>query len=213
MKGQRPNPLVLALIALAALAAVAVVAALSKSPTPLRHAVGLRDATVLPAGLTDSPAPAIKLTDARGGTLDTRTLRGEPYAITFLYTSCPDVCPLIGEELRAALGELGAESRRVTVLAVSVDPRGDTAAAVRSWLKLHREPANFHYLIGSEKELKPTWDAYFVAPQIPGDPNSSHTAAIWLVNDHGQRQAEINAGAPVAPADLAYDFRQLLRGR
>ncbi|MGH2831802.1 MAG: SCO family protein, partial [Solirubrobacteraceae bacterium] len=101
--------------------------------------------------------------------------------------------------------------RQVAVVAVSVDPHGDTAAAVRSWLRLHREPANFHYLIGSERELKPTWDAYFVAPQIPDDPNSSHTAAIWLVNRQGRRQAELNAGEPIAPADLAYDFRQLLR--
>lgn len=52
-------------------------------------------------------------------------------------------------------------------------------------------------------------DAYFVAPQIPGDPNSSHTAAIWLVNRQGQRQAEIPAGAPVSPNDLTYDFRTL----
>ena len=209
----RPSPMVLALIALAALAAVAGAAVLQKTPVPLRRAAGLRDATILPAGLTGSPAPDVELADARGGVLDTRSLRGKPYAITFLYTSCPDVCPLIGEELQAALSELGRQSRETAVVAVSVDPRGDTVAAVRSWLRLHDEPQNFHYLIGSEKELKPAWDAYFVAPQIPGEPNSSHTAAIWLVNRDGRRQAEINAGAPVSPSDLAYDFRALLRER
>jgi protein SCO1/2 len=210
MNPHRPNPLVLTLIALVTFAILAVVALSQKSQQPLKRAAGLRDATILPAGLTDSPAPEIRLTDARGGILDTRALLGEPYAITFLYTSCPDVCPLIGE-LQNALAQLGPYSRKVAVIAVSVDPRGDTTAAVRSWLKLHREPANFHYLLGSEQQLKPTWDAYFVAPQIPGDPNSSHTASIWLVNRQGQRQAEINAGAPVSPNDLAYDFKTLLQ--
>ncbi|MGH2834011.1 MAG: hypothetical protein ACRDK2_14655, partial [Solirubrobacteraceae bacterium] len=86
MNNHRPNPLVLTLIALVALAAFAVVAISQKTPPKLRHVAGLRDATVLPAGLTDSPAPEIKLADARGGVLDTKSLRGEPYAITFLYT-------------------------------------------------------------------------------------------------------------------------------
>lgn len=211
MNRHRPNPLVLTLIALVTLAVSAVLALSQKSQPSLKHAPGLRDATVLPAGLTDSPAPEIRLADARGGVFDTRSLLGKPYAITFLYTSCPDVCPLIGEELQTALAQLGPASHKVSVVAVSVDPHGDTRAAVREWLKIHREPTNFHYLIGSEQRLKPTWDAYFVAPQIPGDPNSSHTAAIWLVNRQGQRQAEINAGAPLSPNDLAYDFRTLLQ--
>lgn len=211
MNRHRLNPLVLVLFALVTLAISAVLALSQKSQPALRQAAGLRDATVLPAGQTDSPAPEIRLADARGGVLDTRSLLGEPYAITFLYTSCPDVCPLIGQELQTALAQLGPDSRKVAVLAVSVDPHGDTRAAVREWLRIHHEPSNFHYLIGSEQQLKPTWKAYFVAPQIPGDPNSSHTAAIWLVNRRGQRQAEINAGAPVSPNDLAYDFRTLLQ--
>jgi protein SCO1 len=209
----RPNLLALSAIALLALAILALVALTKKPAPPLKRVSGLRDATVLPAGLTNSPAPPIRLTDARGSVLDTRTLQGRPYAVTFLYTSCPDVCPLIGEELQATLARLGSESGQVAVVAVSVDPRGDTKAAVRSWLALHREPANFHYLIGSERELRPTWNAYFVAPQIQGDPNSSHTAAIWLVDRQGRRAAEINAGGPVAPADLVFDFRALLRER
>ncbi|HEY1833885.1 MAG TPA: SCO family protein [Solirubrobacteraceae bacterium] len=211
MKRHRPNVLALSLLALLALAIIAAIE-LTKSTRPAPKPVGgLRDATVLPAGLTNSPAPTIRLRDARGGTFNTHSLRGTPYAVTFLYTSCPDVCPLIGEELQTALSRLGADARQVSVLAVSVDPRGDTQANVRSWLALHREPTNFHYLIGSEQALKPTWDAYFVAPQIPGDPNSSHTAAIWLVDRQGRRVAEINAGVPVTPANLDYDFRALLR--
>jgi len=207
---RRPNPLVLALIALVALAAFGVAGISQAPPAPLARVSGLRDATILPAGLTDSPAPGFALRDGRGGVLRSNDLQGEPYAITFLYTSCPDVCPLIGEELQSALSKLGPQSRDTAVVAISVDPRGDTAAAVRSWLALHREPDNFHYLMGSERELRPVWEAYFVAPQIPDDPNSSHTAAIWLVNRQGRRQAEISAGVPLSPSDLAYDFRRLI---
>ncbi|MGB2710035.1 MAG: SCO family protein [Conexibacter sp.] len=168
-------------------------------------------ADTLPTGLAGRPAARIRLADARGGTFDTRTLAGSPYLVTFLYVNCPDVCPLIGEELRQALDRLGSQARQVTVVAVSVDPRHDTPAAVRSWLERHREPPQFRYLIGTERELAPIWKAWFAAPQIAGDPESAHTAVVWLVDRRGRLVAKVAAGAPFDPAALASDVRILLR--
>jgi protein SCO1/2 len=166
--------------------------------------------SALPPGLAGKPAARIRLADARGGTVDTASLRGRPYVVTFLYTRCPDVCPLIGEELRQALSQLGAAARRVAIVGVSVDPAHDTASAVRAWLRLHREPAEFHYAIGSRRQLQPVWKAYFAAPQIPGDPDSSHTATMWFVDARGRLRASYGAGAAVAPGTLAGAFRALL---
>jgi protein SCO1/2 len=204
------NVRVLAGIALASLLAILGLAVLRPSgPAKTAAAAGLRDASVLPASLVGRPAPEIRLRDARGGTLDTTSLAGSPYAVTFLYTSCPDVCPLIGSELQAALAELGPLASKVAVVAVSVDPRGDTPTAVQAWLKVHHEPANFHYLIGTAAQLAPVWKSYFAAPQIAGDPQSSHSATIWLVDGRGRRRALITAGIPVPSSDLAYDLRAL----
>ncbi|HEX3874098.1 MAG TPA: SCO family protein [Solirubrobacteraceae bacterium] len=201
---------------LAGLAVVSLLAILGlallrpSSPAARPAAPGLRDASVLPAALVGRPAPEIRLRDDTGATFDTASLAGRPYAVTFLYTSCPDVCPLIGNELRQALIELGPLASKVAVVGVSVDPTGDTPAAVRAWLKVHREPANFHYLIGTAATLTPVWKAYFALPQTPGDPQSSHSATIWLVDGHGRRRALITAGIPVPAGDLAYDLRALL---
>jgi protein SCO1/2 len=167
-------------------------------------------ADALPPGLAGKPAPRIHLADARGGTLDTASLAGRPYLVTFLYVNCPDVCPLIGEELRGALAQLGPDARRVGVVAVSVDPRHDTAAAVRVWLRQHREPAQFHYLIGSDAQLAPVWKAWYAAPQIAGDPESAHSAVVWLVDRRGRLAAKVAAGAPFDPGGLARDVRGLL---
>ncbi len=168
-------------------------------------------AEVLPRGLAGRPAPRIRLADARdGATLDTRTLAGAPYLVTFLYANCPDVCPLIGDELRATLAQLGTAGRSVRVVAVSVDPRGDTPAAVRTWLARHREPSAFHYLVGSEQQLAPVWRAWYAAPQIAGDPDSAHSAVVWLVDRRGRLAAKVSAGAAFDPAALARDVRTLL---
>jgi len=164
----------------------------------------------LPSGLAGKAAPHIRLDDARGGTFDTRSLAGRPYLVTFLYANCPDVCPLIGAQLRDTLAQLGRDARRVGVVAVSVDPRGDTPAAVRAWLKRQREPSQFHYLLGTQRQLAPVWRAWYAAPQIPGDPESAHTAIVWVVDARGRLAAKVPAGGPFNSRGLARDMRSLL---
>jgi protein SCO1/2 len=193
------------------LAAVLALVAAGCGSAPASHGTGpFTGATQLPPGLLGRPAASFRLQDARDGTLNSTELLGRPYAVTFLYTECPDVCPLIGEEIHAALDAMGPRARAVNVVAISVDPRHDTAANVRVWLRRHREPSNFHYLIGSEAQLAPVWKGYFAAPQVPGDPQSSHTAAVWLVDREGRLAAKYDAGAAFAPADLAHDLGVLL---
>ncbi|MDO8213751.1 SCO family protein [Conexibacter sp. CPCC 206217] len=173
-------------------------------------------ADTLPPGLAGRAAPRMALTDASTAderTLDTASLAGTPYLVTFLYTNCPDVCPLIGQEIRQSLQELGPRARDVAVVAVSVDPRHDTAEAVRTWLRRQRQPSQFHYLIGSEQQLTPVWRAFYAAPQVAGNPDSAHTAVVWLVDAQGRLAGKISAGAAFEPADLAKDLSTLLSER
>lgn len=169
-------------------------------------------ADTLPDGLAGKPAPPISLTDARSGRAfdAAERLKGKPYLVTFLFANCPDVCPLIGQELRQSLEELGPQADGTAVVAVSVDPRGDTAEAAQTWLRRQRLPENFHYLIGSEAELSPVWRGFYAAPQIAGDPESAHTAVVWLVDAQGRLAGKVSAGMAFDPADLADDVRTLL---
>ena len=181
-------------------------AAVGPSPGPFKGGS-------LPDGVRGAKAFEFELPDARGGTTGTADVAGKPYVLTFLYTACPDVCPLIGAELRRALELLGPRADEVAVLSVSVDPEGDTPAAVREWLERHRLPANFHYLVGSEDELKPVWDSYYAAPQIPGRAESAHTASIWLVDGRGRIRTKFSGAIPIPPEDIAHDLRLLLDER
>lgn len=165
----------------------------------------------LPEELTQRAAPRIRLRDSNGLLVDTRDLVGRPYLVTFLYTRCPDVCPLIGQQVKQGLEQLGERGRDVTALFVSVDPRGDTPEAVRFWLRRQRMPGNVRYLIGSASELRPVWDEYYAAPQDPVRPETStHSAAVWLIDREGRRRTKLDAGNGVKPADLAHDLRLIL---
>ena len=142
--------------------------------------------------------------------MDERSLRGRPYAITFLYTHCPDTCPLIGAELRQALTKLGGLARRVGVVAISVDPAGDAPSAVRAWLARLHEPPNFHYLVGTKSQLVPVWNSYFVDEQPPAYSDGAHTSIIYLVDARGVLRGSYDAAGPVNVDHLAADLRTLV---
>lgn len=170
---------------------------------------GLRG-SALPAQLTQRAAPPIRLRDADGRVVDTGALAGRPYAVTFLYTQCPDVCPLIGQQVKQGLEQLGPAGRDAPVLIVSVDPRGDTPEAVRVWARRQRMPPNVRYLVGSEAELRPVWAAYYATPQDVTRPETStHSAAVWLIDADGRRRTKLDAGQGIRPEDLAHDLRVL----
>jgi protein SCO1/2 len=170
-------------------------------------------ADLLPGGVAGRRAPPFELVDARGGTFSTRQLIGRPYLVTFLYTDCTDICPVIGRVLRRALARLGTRGREVAAVAISVDPQSDSPAAVRRWLRLQRQPKNFHYLIGSRSKLEPVWKSYYVAPQPHGIREGRHTANIWLIDRKGRWRAKFSGGAPLDPEDVAHDLRLLLSER
>ena len=167
----------------------------------------------LPRSIAGARAPRFALRDAHGGHVDTSALAGQPYVVTFLYTDCRDVCPLIAEELKQALHQLGARGREVSMLAVTADPEGDTPAAVRAWLRRHRMPDSFHYLVGDRREVEGVWRTHYAAGQPRDRAESAHSASIWLVDRRGRWRAKFSGGLPVAPADIAHDLRLLLDER
>jgi protein SCO1/2 len=153
-------------------------------------------------------APSFALHDAAGKRVALSAQRGRLVLVTFLYTHCPDVCPLIAEHLNQALRDLGPDRREVRVLAISVDPRGDTATAVRAYMRTHRLLPQFRYLIGRERLLAPVWKTYHVAVN-PGNLDSvDHTAYTVLIDSRGRERVIYDA--KVRPRDVVHDVRSLL---
>jgi protein SCO1 len=159
---------------------------LSAEPTasPLRRfllaaamCLALGGLGALLAAETRSPAPAaparftppreaafdFKLHDQHGRPTSIASARGKVVVLTFLYTSCRDLCPAQAAEIVDAVGRVGGTG--VVVYGVSVDPVGDTPAHVRHWLDEHGlANAPVKYLTGTRAELAPVWRAYGIAP-------------------------------------------------
>ncbi|MFN8160233.1 MAG: SCO family protein [Solirubrobacterales bacterium] len=134
------------------------------------------------------PAPPLRLRDSAGRLVDLRDLRGKGVLVTFVYTHCPDVCPLIVSHLHTALAELGPKARDLRIVAVSTDPRGDTPATVDAFLSAHRMRGRMRFLIGSRAELRRTWRRWdVVAKADPTDPEFvEHSAPIYGIDARGR---------------------------
>jgi protein SCO1/2 len=154
------------------------------------------------------PTPDFTLTDQAGQKVSMADQRGKLVLLTFLYTNCPDVCPLITQNLNQALQMLGTQRDDVRVLAVSVDPEGDTPKSVDEYAKAHHLLPEFHYLIGSRDELTKVWKAYDVAA-VASDPELvDHTAYTMLVDQSGE--GRVIYDSQVKAKDVVHDVRALL---
>lgn len=156
-------------------------------------------------------APALSLKDIDGRRVDIRDLRGHPVLVTFVYSHCPDVCPLIMSNLRIVRHDAGALGKQMRVIAVSVDPKGDTPTAVRAFLKARRVQGFVSYLIGSRAQLEPVWSAWQVAQRVPkGNPELvEHSALIYGITASGQLATAYPVG--FKPDAIARDLPLLAR--
>ncbi len=194
---------VVAVCALAALAGVVLLGARGGSgeaasdPTP----TGLHGA-LRPAGLR---APDFRLRDQHGRLATMRAYRGRLVIVTFMYSTCRDTCPLTAQQIRGALDLLGHD---VPLLAITVDPVGDTPANVRRFLVEERMTRRMRYLTGTAAQLAPVWRAYGVQPETSG---SEHTAST-VVDDGSGRQRVGYLTDQLTPEGLSADLRALSDG-
>jgi protein SCO1/2 len=173
-------------------------------------------AAVLQGAVIDPPyaAPNFQLHDQFDRPVALNDFRGKVVALTFLYTSCSDTCPLITAKLNQAYGRLGADSARLAILAVTVDPAHDTVARVHDYSVAQGMLQNWHFLVGPAAAVTPVWKAYGVAalaqPAAPatGLVTVEHSTPIYLIDPAGQ--ARVVLDQDFAPSDLVQDVRALL---
>jgi len=140
--------------------------------------------------LQKRPAPDFTLIDGpTGEAVSLSALRGKVVVLTFLYTQCPDVCPLTAEKLRDARDRVASGAADLALVAVSVDPRNDTPEATRDFLRAHRLGGAMRFLIGDGSTLGRVWAMYGIA-SLPAQSGSvEHNDAIYLIDKQGRARS------------------------
>ncbi len=168
--------------------------------------------TLVGTDLGGTPAPGFALTDQNGAAVSLQGLRGHPVALAFMYTHCPDVCPLTAEKLRLAAQQLGPRASSVAWVGITVDPSGDTPAAAKQFAATHGLSGRLRFLLGTREQLIPVWRSYFlISDEGDAQPNQvvDHTGAVYVIDQQGRERIYLDAGFdPVN--QLAKDLRILM---
>ena len=181
-------------------------------------------------------APGFTLTNQFGQPVSLDSFRGKVVVLTFLYTNCPDVCPIVTSQLREVYQVLGADAQFV---AVSVDPARDTAEAARDYLDKWGLSENWQYLVGERWQLEGVWKNYYIDPAVSNhDPLKSgqtrptpeprgaidtlsseiterylviHSTPVFLIDGEGKRRVVFTP--PLESEEVTRDIRLLLDDR
>lgn len=107
----------------------------------------------------DKPAPDFTLRTADNRIVRPADLRSKVVVLHFIYTSCPDACPLHAEKIAEIQAMVNATPMKdmVTFVTITTDPSRDTQQVLRGYGAAHGlDPANWLFLTTTEDEPEDT---------------------------------------------------------
>lgn len=142
----------------------------------------------------DEPAPAFALIDQNGKRVALKDFRGTAIIVTFLFTHCSDVCPLLAQMLARVDQQLSeAERAKLRFVGISVDPRRDTPQQMKRFLRERNLPeTRWTLLTGSVKELTQAASDYGVVARPDPRGDLVHNTVFILIDGKGRERVEFH---------------------
>ena len=158
------------------------------------------------------PAPEFTLTNQDGRRASLSALRGKVVAITFIYTTCVDTCPLLTAKMASLQGRLGGDfGPRVQFLSISVDPARDTPEVLKRYAEAHgAQGAGWTFLTGTPAEIRTVAKHYGVYYRKTPRGDVDHTFLTSLVDRDGILRVQY-LGVRFDPNELLRDLQTLVR--
>lgn len=124
---------------------------------------------LLAAGCREEPLPEMlpigefALVDQDGDPVTNADLRGKVWVVDFIFTSCPDVCPVLTSQMANLHRRIDGDD--VRFVSVSVDPQHDTPERLREYAARFRaDTARWSFLTGEPEGMRLTIERAFRQP-------------------------------------------------
>ena len=144
--------------------------------------------------------------------------RGKTVVIGFIYTHCPDICPMTTHNIDLVKQELDKQGvNDVTYVDISFDPHRDTPSVLKEYADVRGINTNqFHFLTGNENTIKSLLKECNIYA-IPGDTTIVgkdtayffiHTDRISVMGPDGKIRAEYK-GSTANREELIKDINRI----
>lgn len=160
--------------------------------------------------------PALEMRDQDGQPFTERELRGKVSVVSFMFTSCPDVCPILTNKLFGLRTNLMAQRQHLRLVSISVDPEKDTPEVLKAFAKQHgADYPDWRFLTGPIAKLRDVVVSGFKQSLDRGDgsPNAiMHGSHFVLVDRKGMIRGFYRSDEE-GVLRIARDARLLIAGK
>lgn len=157
------------------------------------------------------PAPEFTLTKQDGKRVALNDLRGKALAITFIFASCADTCPLLTAKMISIQNRLGSDfGPKVHFVSITVDPERDTPEVLKRYAEAHKaNPAGWAFLTGTPGEIRDVAKRYGIYAKKTSRGDVDHTFLTSLVDQNGTLRVQY-MGTQFNPDDMLRDLQSLI---
>jgi protein SCO1/2 len=155
-------------------------------------------------------APELALVNQSGQPLTLMELRGKVVLLTFTYSTCAEVCPLITAAMVTIQQRLtAAERQQVFFLSVTAQPEVDTPAVLHAYAhRLGVDLASWAFVTGHPQAVQAVWQAFGLTVKPRATGVVDHPAWTFLIDREGMAQYRY-LGSLLEVGTIVEDMRTL----
>jgi cytochrome oxidase Cu insertion factor (SCO1/SenC/PrrC family) len=164
------------------------------------------------AALQAGPLPVygtvapFRLSERSGSALSSGELSGKPWIASFIFTNCPNQCPMMSHKMSLMQQTLPPD---VKLVSISVDPERDTPEALAKYAKsFHADEARWLFLTGAKEEVGGVLKSFHM--NNSDDPDL-HSLRFALVDARGAIRGYYDSSDAEALKKLPRDIEALKR--
>jgi protein SCO1/2 len=158
------------------------------------------------------PAPEFTLTNQDGKRVALKELRSKVLAITFIFASCVDTCPLLTAKMAGIQSRLGSDfGSKVYFVSITVDPERDTPAVLQRYAQgYNANLAGWTFLTGTQAEIRNVAKSYGIYYKKKPRGDVDHTFLTSLVDRSGIVRVQY-MGVKFDPEEMLRDLQSLVK--
>ena len=157
------------------------------------------------------PAPGFTLTSQTGNPVSIGDFRGKVVAVTFIFASCTDTCPLLTDTMGQVQDKLGDRfGKDIVFVSITVDPQRDTPQALKQYADVFgANPQGWYFLTGTPDAIGDLLRRYGVYARKTSTGDVDHTFLTSLIDTQGNLRVQY-LGYRWDPEEIRHDLLDLV---
>ncbi len=138
------------------------------------------------------PAPPFTLTSQDGKPVSLGDFLGKAVAVTFIFASCADTCPMLTDKMARVQDRLGdAFGKSIAFVSITVDPERDTPEVLKQYAEAFgADPAGWYFLTGSPEAIGDVLSRYGIYAKKTPSSDVDHTFLTSLIDSTGMLRVQ-----------------------